>query len=86
MLRSHIEKFKETKPKARLGSFKLASLITKARARARLLNELEMELELGSSSFNSRSNRDFNESIPSSSRTARLTYTPNTLGTHGSNS
>ncbi|KAL4586367.1 hypothetical protein LXL04_011003 [Taraxacum kok-saghyz] len=36
-----------------------------------------MVLGLGSGSFNSNSNRTFNESIPSSSRVARLVYTPN---------
>ncbi|KAL4569984.1 hypothetical protein LXL04_025633 [Taraxacum kok-saghyz] len=35
-----------------------------------------MVLELGLGSFNSNSNRAFNESIPSSSRVARLVYTP----------
>ncbi|KAL4574646.1 hypothetical protein LXL04_021482 [Taraxacum kok-saghyz] len=35
-----------------------------------------MVLGLGSDSFNSNSNRAFNESIPSSSRVARLVYTP----------
>ncbi|KAL4589917.1 hypothetical protein LXL04_002829 [Taraxacum kok-saghyz] len=35
-----------------------------------------MVLELGSGSFNLNSNRTFNESIPSSSRVARLVYTP----------
>nr|KAJ0226308.1 hypothetical protein LSAT_V11C100044600 [Lactuca sativa] len=37
-------------------------------------------LELGSGSFNSSSSRAFNESIPSSSRVARLTYTPTFKG------
>ncbi|KAL4566344.1 hypothetical protein LXL04_030458 [Taraxacum kok-saghyz] len=40
-----------------------------------------MVLGLGSDSFNSNSNRAFNESIPSSSRVARLVYTP-TLDHH----
>ncbi|KAJ9560595.1 hypothetical protein OSB04_005755 [Centaurea solstitialis] len=56
-------------------SLSSSSFIKRARARARLLNELEIRLELGSDSFNSNSSRAFNESIPSSSRTARLTYT-----------
>ncbi|KAL4584734.1 hypothetical protein LXL04_009343 [Taraxacum kok-saghyz] len=41
-----------------------------------------MVLGLGSGSFNSNSNRAFNESIPSSSRVARLVYTPSPDAQH----